>query len=103
MQSLRRFGLRNLQHEFSRHAADFGISDSWNNTSASLFRQAVEAHAARASSVTLGTFRGVVAVTHYFDSVTGLWAAFDQTNTFVAGWKLYPSQIVGLLTKGDVT
>ena len=103
MQNARRYPARNLQHGFSGHAADFGITGPWNTANAALFRQAIEAHVSASSVVTSGTFRGVVVVTHYFNPVTGLWAAFDQTNTFVAGWKLYPSQIVKLLTKGDVT
>lgn len=42
-------------------------------------------------------------MTHYFDPTTKLRVAFDLTNTFVAGWRLYPSQIIKLLTKGDIT
>ena len=103
MRNPRRYGLRNLQHEFSGHAPDFGITGPWNKANAALFRQAIEVHVSASSVVTSGTFRGVIAVTHYFDSATKLWVAFDQTNTFVAGWKLYPSQIVKLLTKGDIT
>ena len=103
MQNARRYPAKNLQHGFSGHAADFSVVGPWNKPNVALFQKAIEAHIAAASAVTSGTFRGVIAVTHYFDPATQLWAAFDQTNTFVAGWKLYPSQIVKLLTKGDIT
>lgn len=103
MQNPRLYSPRNLQHGFSRHAPDFGLAGNWSEASGKLFKQAIERHITAASFVTSGTFRGMVAVTHYFDPATKLWVAFDQTNTFVAGWKLYPSQVVKLLTKGDVT
>ncbi len=97
------FGSRNLQHEFSGHAPDFGVTGNWNSANADLFRQAIQDHTATAPQVTLGTFRGTVPVTHYFDPATNLWVAVDQSNTFVAGWKLYLSQVVDLLRKGNVT
>lgn len=103
MKGSRLYDPRNLQHAFSRHAPDFGISDNWSETSSKLFKQAIESHIAASSVVTSGTYRGVVAVTHYFDPTTKLRVAFDLTNTFVAGWRLYPSQIIKLLTKGDIT
>ena len=93
---------RNLQHEFSSYAPDFGVSGNWNKANADLFKQAIESHIAAAPVIMPGTFRGVVVVTHYYDPATALWAAFDQTNTFVAGWKLYRTQIADLLNKGDV-
>ena len=97
-----RFRSRNLQHEFSSHAPDFGVTGVWNKTNADLFKRAIEDHIAEASLVISGTFRGIIPVTHYFDPVTRLWAAVDQSNIFVAGWKLYRTQAADLLTKGDV-
>jgi hypothetical protein len=97
------FGSGNLQHEFSGHAPDFGVTGYWNNVNVDAFRQAVRNHTARAPQAILGTFRGTTPVTHCFSPTTSLWVAVDQPNTFVAGWRLYPSQVVDLLTKGDVT
>ena len=102
MQKSFKYSPRNLQHEFSSHASDFGVAGRWNKANAALFKQAIEDHVAAAPVVISGTFRGTAAVTHYFNPVTGLWAAFDPSNTFVAGWKLHPSQIVSLLLRGDV-
>jgi hypothetical protein len=96
------FDSRKLQHEFSGHAADFGIFGNWNTANAVLLRQAIQNHIANAPLPIQETFRGTLLVTHYFDPATSLWVAVDQTNTFLAGWKLYPSQIVELLTKGNV-
>ena len=103
MQNARRYPAKSLQHGFSRHASDFGVAGNWSEASGKLFIQAIEDHITAASIVISGTFRGVLVVTHYFNPTTHLWVAFDQMNTFVAGWKLYPSQIVKLLTKGDIT
>ena len=103
MRNSLRFSPKNLQHEFSSHAADFGIMGNWNKSNAALFRQAIEGHVASAPLVIPGTFRGVVSATHYFDPATRLWAGFDQSNMFIAGWKLYPSQVVNLRIRGDVT
>lgn len=96
------FGSRSLQHEFSGHASDFGVGGHWNKANADLFQQAIQDHIANAPLQISGTFRGTVSVTHYYDPATRLWVAVDRANTFVAGWKLYPSQVVDLLTKGDV-
>jgi len=96
------FSFKHLQHEFSSHAPDFGIDGNWNTANADLFQKAVQDHIASAPQQILGTFRGTVPVTHYFDPATRLWAAVDRSNTFVAGWKLYSSQVVHLLAKGDV-
>lgn len=96
------FGSRSLQHEFSGHAPDFGVTGNWNSVNADLFKQAIQTHIVSASLSLQGTFRGTISVTHYFDPITNLWAAVDHANIFVAGWKLYPSQVVDLLTKGDV-
>ncbi|MFM7858240.1 MAG: colicin D domain-containing protein, partial [Flammeovirgaceae bacterium] len=49
-----------------------------------------------------GTYRGTQSVTHYFDPNTNLWAAVDSNGEFVAGWKLYPSQVADLLGNGNV-
>ena len=97
-----RFLVSNLQHEFSGHAPDFGVNGQWNTANADLFRQAVQDHIAHAPVQIVGTFRGTVSVTHYVDPASGLWAAVDTSNTFVAGWKLYPTQMADLLMKGNV-
>jgi len=96
------FGSRSLQHEFSGHASDFGIDGHWNNANADRLKQAIQEHIANAPLQISGTFRGTVSVTHCYNPSTNLWVAVDRSNTFVAGWKLYPSQVVDLLTRGDV-
>ena len=96
------FTSRNLQHEFSSHAPDFGVVGNWNKANADLFEQAIRNHIATAPQQILGTFRGTAAVTHCYDPANNLWVAVDLSNTFVAGWKLYPSQVVDLLVRGNV-
>jgi len=75
------FSLRNLQHGFSGHAPDFGVTENWNAPNADLFKLAIQAHVAAAPQQISGTFRGTVPVTHYFDPATSLWVAVDRSNT----------------------
>lgn len=96
------FSPRNLQHEFTNHASDFSVIGNWNKANADLFKQVIQAHVAHAPQQISGTFRSLVFVTHYFDPVSSLWVAVDLADVFVAGWKLYPSQVVDLLTKGNI-
>lgn len=96
------FSPRNLQHEFTNHAADSGVIGNWNKASAGLFQQAIQAHVSYIPQKITGTFRSVIPVTHYFNPISRLWVALDLSDVFVAGWKLYPSQVVELLTKRNV-
>ena len=96
------FSPRNVQNEFTNHAADFGVVGHWNSANANLFKQVIQSHITHAPQQLSGTFRGTVAVTYYFDPVSSLWAAVDTSNRFVAEWKLHPSQTLELLTKGNV-
>lgn len=96
------FNLRKLQHEFSSHCADFGVIGPWNTANADLFKQAIQSHIAIAPQQIPGTYRGTIAVIHYYDPASLLWVAVDSANIFIAGWKLYPSQVISLANTGDV-
>ncbi len=96
------FGSRTLQHEFSGHAPDFGVTGNWNSVNADLFQRAIQGHIATASQQVMGTYRGTMPVTHYYEPATRLWAAVDASNTFTAGWKLSLVQEAYLLSTGNV-
>jgi len=96
------FSPRNLQHEFSAHASHFGVTGPWNKDNAELFQQAVQDHIEIASQQIMGTYRGTMPVTHYYEPATRLWAAVDASNTFTAGWKLSLVQEAYLLSTGNV-
>ena len=49
-----------------------------------------------------GTYRGTINVTHYYDRATRLWVAVDESNNFVAGWKLSQDQEQYLDQGGNV-
>jgi hypothetical protein len=94
---------RKLQHTFSKHAGDFGISGSWNPTNSLLLEQAIQNHVSNpAAKKILGTFRGTIHVTHVLDPATNLWVAVDASDNFVAGWKLSQMQVAHLLSSGNV-
>jgi len=96
------FNPKNLQHEFSRHAPDFGVAGQWNTANGELFREAIQDHIAAAPQQISGTYRGTIPATHYYDPASSLWAAVDAANVFLAGWTLYPTQVVSLTNTGDV-
>ena len=95
-----KFDLKKLPHHF-KHALDFGILGNWNKANGEAFMAAIEDHIANTIG-TPGTYRGSIAVTHHYDSGTGLWAAVDTSNNFVAGWKLSPNQATNLLSHGNI-
>jgi len=90
-----------IQHEF-KHASDFGVTDNWSKPNGQVFKEAVESHINSAPIQINGTYRETQSVTHYFDPNTKLWASVDSNGEFVAGWKLYPSQVNDLLNNGNV-
>jgi len=92
-----------LQHTFSKHAQDFGISGNWNAANALFLEQAIQNHVANPLAQQIpGTYRGTVSVTHYLDPVTDLWVAIDGADNFVAGWKLSSAQRACLLASSNV-
>jgi hypothetical protein len=94
---------RRLQHTFSKHAQDFGITGNWNQANAALLEKAIQNHVTGPGVQKIpGTFRGTIAVIHYFDPATDLWVAVDAGGAFVAGWKLTAAQRAHLLSLGNV-
>ncbi len=90
---------RKLRHTFSKHAAGFGISGTWNSANAALLGQAIRGHAASSMVQQIpGTYRGTVAVTHYREPATDLRVTVAMSGNFVAGWKLSSTQRACLLS-----
>jgi hypothetical protein len=94
---------RKLQHTFAKHAPDFGIPGNWNPANAALLEQAIQRHVLSPAVQQIpGTYRGTIAVIHYYDPATDLWVAADTAGDFVAGWKLSAVQRLHLLHSGNV-
>jgi hypothetical protein len=94
---------RRLQHTFSKHARDFGITGNWNQANAALLEQRIQDHVTNPAVQKIsGTYRGVLSVTHYLDPVTDLWVAVDAGGAFIAGWRLTPAQKANLLSSGNI-
>ncbi|QYK47764.1 MAG: hypothetical protein KF838_13355 [Phycisphaeraceae bacterium] len=85
-----------------KHAPHFGVSDSPTKANIASFISALEEHRRTATLITKGTYRGTIKGTHYYESTTGLWQFFDESDKFITGWKLYPSQIRTLLSDANV-
>jgi hypothetical protein len=94
---------RKLQHTYSNHAPDFGITGPWNAANGSILEQAIRDHIANPATVQIvGTYRATIAVVHYFNASTGLWVAVDTGDEFVAGWRLSAAQRGHLMASANV-
>jgi hypothetical protein len=92
-----------LNHVFSRHAADFGITGPWNSANAALFEQALDDHVNDPGVISIvGTHRGVDPVTHYYHPVTNLNVMIDFADDLVSGWKLSALQVFYLRTSRNI-
>jgi RHS repeat-associated protein len=95
------FAAKQLQKKF-KHANDFGVSGNYNSANASKFQKAIEDHLANADTKVInGTYRGQ-SVTHYVNPNTGLNVMKDASGNFLSGWKLNPSQLTNVLTRGKL-
>jgi hypothetical protein len=94
---------RKLQHAFSKHSLDFGITGPWNPANAQLLEKAIQDHVTNSGVQQIaGTYRGTIPVTHHFDPTTLLNVMVDAADNFVGGWKLSSAQKAYLLSSGNV-
>ena len=90
------FSTRQLQRKF-KHAADFGVTGTYNQAQVARFEQALRSHIeAHTTLVVQGTYRGEP-VTHFVNPHTGLNVIRDAENAFISGWRLTPSQLTNVL------
>jgi len=92
---------RSLQHLFSGHAKDFGITGNWSKSTAAELENALRTQVNSLNPIK-GTYRGTQDVLHYFDSKTGLNVMTDLNGKLVGGWKLSADQIKYLTITGTV-
>jgi hypothetical protein len=94
---------RNLQHEYSSHAGDFGITGNWSKKNGQSFQQAILDHInGKDTQVIQGTYRGNISGTHYYNPKNNLWVFVDSNGTYRAGWKLSLEQQKYLLSNGNI-
>ncbi len=92
-----------LQHVYSKHAADFGFAGAWNQASGAAFELALHGHVNNpAVTRIVGTYRGTLAVTHYYDPTSHLNVMVDMSGDLVGAWKLSPNQVAHLLASGNI-
>jgi hypothetical protein len=92
---------RSLQHMFSRHAKEFGITSNWSKTAAKEFEGVLQNHVQGLKPIQ-GTYRGTQEVLHYFDPKTELNVMTDMSGNLVGGWKISNDQITSLLSTGAI-
>lgn len=92
---------RTLQHMFTRHAVDFGVTENWSISTANRFQEILTEQVENTTPIK-GTYRGVQNVLHYFNKSTGLNIMTDLKGNLIGGWKLSVDQIKYLLTTGSV-
>ena len=100
-----------LQHVYSKHAADFGITGPWNPASGAAFEQALRDHVNHplrdhvnhpAITPIIGTYRGTLAVTHYYDPASHGNVMVDSSNNLVGAWKPSVGRAAHLLASGNI-
>jgi len=93
---------KKLPHHY-QHAEDFGVHGNWNTANGKAFQGALNAHVNAANTQPIvGTYRGNIPVTHYFDPATNLNVMLGPNNNLVGSWKLGASQVADLLANGNV-
>jgi RHS repeat-associated protein len=92
---------RSLQHMFSRHAKDFGVTGNWNKAMASKFEGVLRTHVKGLTPIQ-GTYRGTQKALHYYNSNSGLNVMTDVNGNLLGGWKLSAEQTKYLLTTGAI-
>lgn len=102
-----------LPHHYMRtsdegvmHAADFGVSGSYNKANGQAFIGAIERFTKSPGTIQVrGTFRGQDAI-HYVDPDTGLHASFaangPSVGEYLGGWKSGGDQLTYLLQQGKL-
>lgn len=83
------------------HASDFGVTGNYNQANANAFVDAMSSHMDNSMSIS-GTYRSTIGVTHFFDPTTNLNVMIDANGNFVSGWRLSPTQVINLMSSGNV-
>ena len=90
-------------HAFAKHAGDFGVAARPNIPNFGTFLAALKSHVDDPSTVPIaGTYRNTIPAIHYYNATSGLWLCTNRSGSFIAGWRLHPSQVNDLLTNGNV-
>ncbi|WP_437920408.1 DUF6443 domain-containing protein [Sphingobacterium sp. LRF_L2] len=92
---------RSLQHMFSRHAKDFGVTGNWSKAMAGEFEGVLRTHMKGLTPIQ-GTYRGTQQALHYYNPSTGLNVMTDMSGNLLGGWKLSADQVKYLLSTGAV-
>jgi RHS repeat-associated protein len=97
------FTRRNLQKGFGKHGADWGLTGNWNLKRAAEYSAAINQHVnspgVRAIS---GSYRWNPGYTHYLNPQTRLNVVVDSAGNYVTGYRLDPTQLNDVLTKGNL-
>lgn len=80
--------------KFGKHAADFGVPIKENIPNFRRFFRALNAHVNDpATNSIVGTYRGTILVTHYFNAITRLDVmAHLADDRYLSGWRLGGNQ-----------
>ncbi|MFT3788423.1 MAG: polymorphic toxin-type HINT domain-containing protein [Tepidisphaeraceae bacterium] len=90
-----------LQKNFGKHGADFGLTGTWNPARAEDMRQAILAHINKPGNITImGGYHGKSGFIHILDKQSGVNVVINHDGYFVAGFKLSASQLSDLWTTG---
>jgi len=84
---------RSLQHEFSKHAKDFGIEGNWNTKNAEIFKKKIIDHVNNEYTIKINSSYRGVKTKLYYNPNTKIGVHLKSRNIFWTGWKLSPNQL----------
>lgn len=97
------FDYDQLLSKFDKHAKDFGVTGTSTRANVEKFREAMERHIADPATQEIkGWFKQTQPVTHYVNPNTGLNVFKDAAGNYISGWKLNPTQLNNVLTRGSL-
>ena len=96
------YPMDSLQHAFSEHANDFGVSGNWNKQTGAEFQQALEDVVQGPNTVEYDDieYRGQAGYKVFLDQPTGKAVIFDSDGNLVSAWDLSREQIQGVVVNG---
>ncbi|MBA3237672.1 MAG: hypothetical protein H0T62_04885 [Parachlamydiaceae bacterium] len=92
---------RQIQAKF-KHAADFGVSGTYNKANAAKFNASINQHINNPHVQKIhGAYRGNPVI-HYLDPKTGLNIISSRSGEFISGWRLNSVQLQSIREHGGL-
>ena len=96
------FSKNNINHEYDKHAYQWGVTGNRNNANLEIFKQTLQKHMNKPNvQVIKGTYRGDPAI-FYYEPSTNMTVFTYPNGQFWGAWKFTVDQAEYLKTTGNV-